>query len=431
MLDRNFIRDNLKQTERLLKARGFCLARDEFCSLDVRERAARIEYEKLRATRNKTNDEIARLRKQGKDITAQVTEMKRISSHVKELSDKLSRLEEKLRDFLSWIPNLPTEGVPVGVDHKANQVIRVVGKPPVFDFPIEDHVELGSRMGILDLERASKIAGARFSIYSGPGALLERALINMMLDLHTRSHGYREVIPPLMANEDSFFGTGNLPKFEKDLFRIHGTDYFLIPTAEVPVTNIFAKEVLEEEALPIGLTAYTPCFRSEAGSYGKDTRGLIRQHQFNKVELVRFTRPEESSEQLELLTSHAEAVLQALEIPYRVVVLATGDMGFSAAKTYDLEAWIPSQNTYREISSCSNFTDFQARRARIRYRPAQGTGTRLAHTINGSALAVGRTWVALVENFQQQDGSVTIPDALRPYMHGMEELAEDAIVPLG
>ena len=268
----------------------------------------------------------------------------------------------------------------------------------------------------------ARIAGARFSLYSGTGALLERALINMMLDLHTRSHGYREVIPPFMANRRSFFGTGNLPKFEEDLFQVANSDYFLVPTAEVPLTNVFAGEILDEADLPINLTAYTPCFRSEAGSYGKDTRGLIRLHQFNKVELVKFSRPEDSPRQLEQLTGHAEAVLKALGIPYRVVVLSTGDMGFSAAKTYDLEVWVPSQNTYREISSCSNFTDFQARRCKIRYRPSQGSGNRLVHTLNGSGLAVGRTWVALVENFQEEDGSVRIPEPLRPYMHGLARL---------
>ncbi len=422
MLDRGFIRGNLEQVETRLKTRGFSLAVEEFRSLDARERAVRIEAEELRAGRNRTSHEIARRRKRGDDASSQIRDMRRVSARIKELDERLTDLGSRMEVFLSRIPNLPAEGVPAGKDSAANEVVRVVGDPPEFSFPIRDHVELGARLGILDLERASKIAGARFSLYSGGGALLERALINMMLDLHTRSHGYTEMVPPFMANRASFFGTGNLPKFEEDLFRVADSDYFLVPTAEVPLTNVFAGEILEEDDLPIDLTAYTPCFRSEAGSYGKDTRGLIRLHQFNKVELVKLTRPEDSSRQLEQLTSHAEAVLKALGIPYRVVVLSTGDMGFSAAKTYDLEVWVPSQNTYREISSCSNFTDFQARRCRIRYRPAQGSGNRLVHTLNGSGLAVGRTWVALLENFQEEDGSVRIPEALRPYMHGLERL---------
>jgi seryl-tRNA synthetase len=415
----------LEQVETRLKTRRFSLAVEEFRSLDARERTVRIESEELRAGRNRTSNEIAQRRKRGDDASSQIREMKRVSARIKELDESLADLRGRMEAFLSWIPNLPAEGVPVGRDSGANKVVRVVGDPPDFSFPVRDHVELGARLGILDLERASKIAGARFSLYSGAGALLERALINMMLDLHTRSHGYREVIPPFMANRRSFFGTGNLPKFEEDLFRVADSDYFLVPTAEVPLTNIFAGEILEEVDLPINLTAYTPCFRSEAGSYGKDTRGLIRLHQFNKVELVKFTQPEDSSRQLEQLTSHAEAVLKALGIPYRVVVLSTGDMGFSAAKTYDLEVWVPSQNTYREISSCSNFTDFQARRCRIRYRPAQGSGNRLVHTLNGSGLAAGRTWVALVENFQEEDGSVRIPEVLHPYMHGLERLVPE------
>ena len=422
MLDRAFIRGNLERVEAGLKERGYSLAVEEFRSLDGRERAVRIESEELRAGRNRTSNEIARLRKRGDDAGDQIREMKRVSARIKELDESLTELRARMETFLSRIPNLAAEGVPAGRDSGANEVVRVVGEPPGFSFPVRDHVELGARLGILDLERASKIAGARFSLYSGAGALLERALINMMLDLHTRSHGYREVIPPFMANRRSFFGTGNLPKFEEDLFRVANSDYFLVPTAEVPLTNVFAGEILDEADLPINLTAYTPCFRSEAGSYGKDTRGLIRLHQFNKVELVKFSRPEDSPRQLEQLTGHAEAVLKALGIPYRVVVLSTGDMGFSAAKTYDLEVWVPSQNTYREISSCSNFTDFQARRCKIRYRPSQGSGNRLVHTLNGSGLAVGRTWVALVENFQEEDGSVRIPEPLRPYMHGLARL---------
>lgn len=422
MLDRGFIRGNLEQVEATLETRGFSLAVEEFRSLDAREREVRIEAEELRAGRNRTSSEIAERRKRGDAASSQIREMKRVSGRIKELDEHLTDLRSRMEEFLSWIPNLPAEGVPVGKDSCANEVVRIVGDPPGFSFPVRDHVELGTRLGILDLERASKIAGARFSLCTGAGALMERALINLMLDLHTRSHGYREMAPPFMANRSSFFGTGNLPKFEEDLFRVADSDYFLVPTAEVPLTNVFAGEILDEDDLPINLTAYTPCFRSEAGSYGKDTRGLIRLHQFNKVELVKFTRPEDSARQLEQLTGHAEAVLKALGIPYRVVVLSTGDMGFSAAKTYDLEVWVPSQNTYREISSCSNFTDFQARRCKIRYRPAQGSANRLVHTLNGSGLAIGRTWVALVENFQEEDGSVRIPAALRPYMDGLERL---------
>jgi seryl-tRNA synthetase len=327
-----------------------------------------------------------------------------------------------MHDFLAEIPNLPDNSVPVGPDESANRLERTVGDTPEFDFAVQDHVDIGIALSILDPERAAKIAGARFTNYVGMGARLERALTNFMLDIHTREHGYTEVLPPFMANSQSFFGTGNLPKFEEDLFKISDTDYYLIPTAEVPVTNIYAEEVLREEDLPIYYTAYTPCFRSEAGSYGKDTRGLIRQHQFNKVELVKFTTPDTSYEELEKLTSNAEEILKRLELPYRVVTLSSGDMSFSSAKTYDIEVWIPSQKTYREISSCSNFEDFQARRANIRYKPISGKKTRLAHTLNGSGLAVGRTWVALVENYQQADGSVIIPEALRPYMDGLGKI---------
>jgi seryl-tRNA synthetase len=355
--------------------------------------------------------------------------MKDVSARIKGLDEELSELKEQLADFLAVIPNLPHETVPVGPDEASNELVRTHGDIPGFDFEVRDHVDLGRDLGILDPERAAKITGARFTNYYGSGARLERALINFMLDVHTREHGYVEVLPPFMANKDSFFGTGNLPKFEEDLFRLAGTDYYLVPTAEVPVTNLFAGEILDEASLPRAFAAFTPCFRSEAGSYGKDTRGLIRQHQFNKVELVRFSTPEDSYSQLELLTSHAEEILRRLGLAYRVVTLSTGDMSFSSAKTYDLEVWIPSQNTYREISSCSNFEDFQARRAQIRYKPLEGKKTRFAHTLNGSGLAVGRTWVALVENFQQEDGTVLIPEVLRPYLNGMELLAPENCVP--
>jgi len=320
------------------------------------------------------------------------------------------------------IPNIPDPSVPEGEGEDDNPTVRTWGTPPSFSFPVRDHVDIGADLGILDFERAAKIAGARFCLSMGAGALLERALINFMLDVHTREHGYLEVLPPFVANSASFFGTGQLPKFEEDLFKLAGTDYYLVPTAEVPVTNIVRDEILPGERLPLKMTAYTPCFRAEAGSYGKDVRGMIRQHQFNKVELVKVCRPEESGAELESLTADAEDILKKLGLPYRVVTLCTGDTGFSSAKTYDIEVWVPSQNRYREISSCSNFTDFQARRAKIRFRDSAAGKTRLAHTLNGSGLAAGRTVVAVLENFQQADGSVAVPEALRPYMGGMERI---------
>lgn len=428
MLDRTYIRENLSFVEERLKTKSSKLDGEEFLRLDQEERSVRMEWEELRALRNRTSDEIAELKKRGEDASQKIEQMKQVSARIKQLDDQLKTLEGHINEFLAVIPNLPHESVPVGLDESFNTVAREVGNPPHFDFPVRDHVDLGVNLGILDLERASKVAGARFTNYFGAGALLERALITFMLDVHIREHGYLEILPPFMANRTSFFGTGNLPKFEADLFHVDGTDYFLVPTAEVPVTNLFAGEILAEEDLPINFVAYTPCFRSEAGSHGKDTRGLIRQHQFNKVELVKFCKPEDSYKQLEELTSHAEEILRRLEIPYRVVTLSTGDMSFTSAKTYDLEAWIPSQNTYREISSCSNFEDFQARRAKIRYKPSEGKRTRFVHTLNGSGLAVGRTWVAIVENFQQADGSVIIPEALRPYTYGMEQVTRESFV---
>lgn len=420
MLDRGLLRENLAEISKQLESKGFELDQGAFRELDGRERELRLEAEDLRALRNRTSEEIAQAKRQGQDPTQKIQEMRQVSARIKECDEELNQLSQSISDFLAVIPNLPHSSVPVGPDDSANEVVRIVGTPPRFDFDVKDHVTLGSELNILDLDRASKIAGARFAYYYGTGARLERALINFMLDIQTQEHGYREVLPPFMANRQSFFGTGNLPKFEADLFAVRDTDYFLIPTAEVPVTNLFAEEILEEAQLPLAFCAYTPCFRSEAGSYGKDTRGLIRQHQFNKVELVRFSHPQNSFAQLELLTGHAESILQRLELPYRVVVLSTGDMSFSSAKTYDLEVWIPSQNKYREISSCSNFVDFQARRANIRYRPQEGKKTRFVHTLNGSGLAVGRTWVAVVENFQQADGTIWVPEALRPYLGGLE-----------
>ncbi|UCF35575.1 MAG: serine--tRNA ligase [Acidobacteriota bacterium] len=425
MLNRLFIRDNLDFVEERLARKGFQFDRQQFQELDDQERAARLEWEELRALRNKTSDDIASLKKAGQDANQMILQMREVSGKIKELDERLNSVAEQISQFLAEVPNLPNESVPIGADDSANREERTVGIPRAFDFPVRDHVELGSSLGILDLERAAKIAGARFAAYFGMGARLERALKNFMLDVHTGRHGYQEVLPPFMANSASFFGTGNLPKFEADLFHIEATDYYLVPTAEVPVTNIYAGEILEEAQLPVYYTAYTPCFRSEAGSYGKDTRGLIRQHQFNKVELVKFTTPETSYDELEKLTANAEEILKLLDLPYRVVTLSTGDMSFSSAKTYDIEVWIPSQKTYREISSCSNFEDFQARRANIRYKPEDSKKTRFVHTLNGSGLAIGRTWVAIIENYQQPDGTVAIPDVLQPYMDGLTEIAHD------
>lgn len=422
MLNRTFIRENLDYVRERLARKGFAFDGDAFVRLDDRERTARIEVEELKALRNRTSDEIAQLRRNGRDASDPIAAMKEVSARVKSLDEELAELEINLHDFLAVIPNLPHDTVPAGPDATANREERAVGTPREFAFAVRDHVDLGAQLGILDPERAAKVTGARFTFYSGMGARLERALINFMLDVHTERHGYREVLPPFMANSRSFFGTGNLPKFEADLFKLQGTDYYLVPTAEVPVTNLHAGELLEEARLPLCYTAYTPCFRSEAGSYGRDTRGLIRQHQFNKVELVKFTTPEQSYDELERLTADAEDILKLLGLPYRVVTLSSGDMSFSSAKTYDIEVWIPSQNTYREISSCSNFEDFQARRAEIRYRPTEGKKTRFVHTLNGSGLAVGRTWVAILENFQEEDGSVTIPEVLHPYMGGVKRI---------
>ncbi len=430
MLDRNQLRDRLSHVCKLLKTKGFQLDEQSFRRIDEREKKTRLEWEELRALRNRVSDEIAALKKSGGDAGEQIARMREVSARIKELDGEIAAAEEQMADFLAGIPNLPHESVPVGPDESANEVVREVGEVPEFDFEVRDHVDLGAALGILDPERAAKIAGARFTNYYGAGARLERALINFMLDVQTQENGYREVLPPFVANSRSFFGTGNLPKFAADLFKLEDTDYYLVPTAEVPVTNVFAGEIVPESALPVAFTAYTPCFRSEAGSYGKDTRGLIRQHQFNKVELVRFSTPEDSYHQLELLTSHAESILKKLGLAYRVVTLSTGDMSFSSAKTYDLEVWIPSQNTYREISSCSNFEDFQARRADIRYRPETGKKTRHLHTLNGSGLAVGRTWVAILENFQQADGTVSIPEALRGYLGGMDRLTPESAPPM-
>jgi seryl-tRNA synthetase len=379
-------------------------------------------WERLRALQKKVSDEVGRKKKEGQDASELIEEMKKVSQELKGLNSIIEEKEKALQDFLLVVPNLPHPSVPAGKDSSDNAEVRRWGEIPKFDFEPKPHWDIGEELRILDFKSGAKITGARFTLYLDLGAKLERALINFMLDLHTREHGYREVLPPFMVNRTSMTGTGQLPKFEEELFKVEGTDYFLIPTAEVPVTNIHQDDVLEEKMLPLYYAAYTPCFRKEAGSYGKDTRGLIRQHQFNKVELVKFTTPESSYDELEKLLSNAEEVLKRLKLPYRVVNLCSGDLGFSASKTYDIEVWLPGQNTYKEISSCSNFEDFQARRAKIRYRISGKSKTEYVHTLNGSGLAVGRTLVAILENCQQADGSVIIPEALRPYLYGVEKI---------
>jgi seryl-tRNA synthetase len=422
MLEIKFVRQNLAKIEAALATRGQIADLNRFKVVEDQYRKTLQETEELRRQRNLASDEIAASKKAGQPSESAVVEMRRVSARIKEMEKTLDESQETLSGILMGIPNLPHASVPVGKDSSDNPVIRTWGHPPHFNFAPQAHWDIGDRLKILDFERATKITGARFPLYFGAGARLERALINFMLDLHTAEHGYREVLPPFIVNRHSMTGTGQLPKFEQDLFKLEQWDYFLIPTAEVPVTNIHQGEILDEERLPICYTAYTPCFRSEAGSYGKDTRGLIRQHQFNKVELVRFSKPEDSYAELEQLLAHAENILIQLEIPYRVVLLCTGDMGFSAAKTYDIEVWMPAQGVYREISSCSNFEDFQARRGNIRLRRKGKKGTELVHTLNGSGLAVGRTFAAILENFQQADGSVMIPEVLRSHFGGMERL---------
>ena len=419
MLDVKFLRENLEEAERRLKTRGGAVDLSGFRELDTQRRRLLTEAEALRARRNAVSEEIAKLKKEKKDAAALIAEMQDEGARLKALDADVARVEAELNDFLLCVPNLPHASVPVGKDSNDNPVVRTWGSAPVFNFSPKEHGDVGESLGIIDFERAGKISGARFSLLVGAGALLERALINFMLDLHTRQHGYTEVLPPFMVKAAALMGTGQLPKFKEDLFKIEGNDFYLIPTAEVPVTNIHNDEIIDEERLPIKYAAYTPCFRSEAGSYGKDVKGLIRQHQFDKVELVKFSHPDNSYEELEKLTANAEEVLKRLGIHYRVVALCTGDMGFSSAKTYDIEVWLPGQGKYREISSCSNFEDFQARRAGIRFRP-KGGKPRFVHTINGSGLAVGRTLVEILENFQQEDGSVVVPEALRQYTGGLE-----------
>jgi len=426
MLDIKRLRDQFEEVRRAIGRRGGETGLERFAELDAERRALLAETEDLRHRRNQASGEIARLKKAKEDASAQIAEMRDVGGRIKSLEGRLKVVEGGLHDLMLQVPNVPHSSVPDGTDEECNEEVKQWGKPPAFDFEPKAHWDLGEALEILDFKRGAKIAGARFTLYRGAGALLERALINFMLDMHTREHGYTEVLPPFLANEASYIGTGQLPKFAEDLFKIEGWDHYLVPTAEVPVTNIHQDEILDEAELPVRYCAYTPCFRKEAGSHGQDVRGLIRQHQFNKVEMVKFTTPETSYDELESLLANAETVLQRLGIHYRVVALCAGDLGFSAAKCYDIEVWLPAQGVYREISSCSNFEDFQARRAGIRYRPARAAGgperskARLVHTLNGSGLAIGRTLVAILENFQRADGTVAIPEAIRPYMGGLE-----------
>jgi seryl-tRNA synthetase len=443
MLDLGFVRNNLELVEEKLRARGAdpAMLLGDFRALDQSRREAITTAERLKARRNELSQQVGALKKSGQDATAVMDETRALKDQLDQLDSTAASLDDRLRQLLAGIPNLTRDEVPTGRSEADNLTVKTWGEIPALDFAPKPHWEIGEALGILDLERAAKLSGARFAVYMGAGARLERALISFMLDLHTANHGYTEVLPPFMVNSKSLFGTGQLPKFAEDLFRcsdadaeavargeFKDNDHWLIPTAEVPVTNLYRDEILDETRLPICLTAYTPCFRAEAGAAGRDTRGIIRQHQFQKVELVKFTRPEDSDAEHEKLTRDAEEILEALRLPYRRVLLCTGDTGFSSAKTFDLEVWLPGQGLYREISSCSNFMDFQARRANIRFRPGGPKGKiEFVHTINGSGLAVGRTWLAILENYQQADGSVVVPDALRPYMGGLETITARAL----
>jgi seryl-tRNA synthetase len=426
MLDLKFIRSNLPMVKQMVANRGYDLDIDKFSRLDQERREGLTSLEELRHKRNRVSEEIAAMKRGGRDGSALIEEMKGVSTRIKDMEKELAAGLEELERLMLEIPNIPHESVPIGKGEEDNPVVRKYGEIKEMDFEPKPHWELGEDLGILDFACAAKLAGARFALYRGMGARLERALINFMLDIHTREHGYLEVLPPFIVNSASMTGTGQLPKFEEDLFKLQGTDYYLIPTAEVPVTNIHRDEILAGEDLPVRYVAYTPCFRSEAGSHGKDTRGLIRQHQFNKVELVKFTTPETSYDELERLTRDAEEILRRLGLPYRVVTLCTGDLGFSSAKTYDIEVFLPGQHVYREISSCSNFESFQARRAGIRFRRAGGSKSEFLHTLNGSGLAVGRTLVAVMENYQMADGTVQVPEALIPYMGGVNRMMPES-----
>lgn len=416
MLDIKFVRENPEKVAQALASRGVAVSLDEFLALDRQRRELLVEVEGLKNKRNTVSQEVSRRKKNGEPADDLIAEMRLVGDRISALDSRVREVEANLTNILLNIPNIPHETVPVGKDETDNQEVRRWGQPRQFAWEPRPHWEIGERLGILDFERGGKVTGARFTFYKGAGARLERALINFMLDLHTREHGYTEFFPPFIVNADSMVGTGQLPKFAQDMFKLEGLDYYLIPTAEVPVTNLHRQEILDAKDLPLYYTAYSACFRAEAGAAGRDTRGLIRQHQFNKVELVKFTLPEESYNELEKLTNNAERVLQLLGLPYRVVLLCTGDMGFASAKTYDLEVWLPSFNRYREISSCSNFEDFQARRADIKFRRDAKAKPEFVHTLNGSGVAIGRTVAAILENYQQEDGSVVVPEVLRPYM---------------
>jgi seryl-tRNA synthetase len=423
MLDIKFVRQNPEVIRQVLQKRGKTAEIDEFLKLDEDRRGLLFEVERLKSIRNQESEEIARKKKSGQNADEQIVQMREVSQKIKDMDEKISDIELNMQNIILTIPNIPDDTVPEGISDEFNVEVRRWGSPVSFDYNAKPHWEIGEQLDILDFDRAGKITGSRFTVYKGGGARLERALINFMLDLHVEKHKYREIFPPFIVNRESMTGTGQLPKFEEDAFSLHNNnDYFLIPTAEVPVTNLHRDEILAKEDLPLYYVAYSGCFRAEAGSAGRDTRGLIRQHQFNKVELVKFAEPETSMEELKKLTKDAEEVLQILGLPYRVIVLCTGDLGFSSSKTYDIEVWMPSYNRYVEISSCSNFKDFQARRAKIQYRPAKGVKAQYVHTLNGSGVAVGRATAAILENFQQHDGSVRIPEALKKYMGGMDKI---------
>ena len=422
MIDPKILREKHEVIYEGLKKRGTEINMDKLLEKDEKRRALIQKSEKMKSERNELSNEIARLKKTGTDAGDKITHLRNLGKIIEGIEQELRIVEKEWEDMLLVIPNMPHESVPIGSSDSDNKEVKIWGEKPSFDFEPLSHWDIGEKLDILDFKRAAKITGSRFTLYKANGALLERALINFMLDLHTREHGYTEVLPPFMVNRESMTGTGQLPKFEDELFKLQGVDYFLIPTAEVPVTNIYSNEILKEDELPIKFVAYTPCFRAEAGAHGKDTRGLTRQHQFNKVELVKFAKPEQSYDELEGLLLDAEDILKRLNIHYRVSLLCTGDLGFSSAKTYDIEVWLPGQNIYREISSCSNFENFQARRAKIRYRKSGGK-IDFVHTLNGSGLAVGRTVMAIMENYQNADGSLTVPEALRPYMHGITRIS--------
>ncbi|HDT14277.1 MAG TPA: serine--tRNA ligase [Candidatus Aminicenantes bacterium] len=423
MLDPKFVLENLEAVETRLASRGQRISLEDFVRLSREKKDVLKRTEDLRAVKNRASEEVSRLKREGKEASAIIAEMRKVGEEIAALEERLKAFDAELKAILLGIPNIPHESVPAGTRAADNKEVRRCGSPPELAFEPQAHWDVGEKLGLLDFERAAKIAGSRFAVYFGAGARLERALISFMIDIHTRERGFTEVLPPFIANAESLTGTGNLPKFKADLFKLEGFDWYLIPTAEVPLTNLYRNEILEGAVLPTRFVAYTPCFRSEAGSYGKDVRGLIRQHQFNKVEMMIFSRPETSFEELEFMTASAEEVLKRLGLHHRVVLLCTGDMGFASAKTYDLEVWMPSRGGFMEISSCSNCLDFQARRSNIRFKREAKGKPEFAHTLNGSGLAVGRTVSAILENYQQADGSVVVPEALRPYMNGLERIA--------